>query len=197
MMHNILRQLRNNDRGSAAVEFALVMPVLFTVMFAGMDIAYRSLIQATLQGAVQKVARDATLETGANQAATLDTKVRNIVKPIIDSGTFTFTRQNYASFTRAGQPENFTDGNGNGVRDGGECFEDENGNGTRDLNSGIAGVGGSKDIVLYTASVSYPRLFPMRGMLGWSSTQTVSSTTVLRNQPFGQQAARTTTVICT
>lgn len=197
MTNQARKGLRENDSGSAVVEFALVVPILFTLIFAGMDLAYRGFINATLQGAVQKVARDATLETGASRASALDQKVQNIVKPIVDNGTFTFTRTNYSTFTKAGQPENFTDGNSNGVRDPGECFEDENGNGTRDLISGKSGVGGSRDVVLYTAAVSYPRLFPLHGLVGWSATQTVSSTTVLRNQPFGAQAAAVTTVICT
>ena len=197
MIRLISNELKRDSRGSAAVEFALVLPVLFTVIIASMDIAYKGFIHATLQGAVQKVARDGTLQTGAGQISALDAKVQNIVTPIVNNGTFTFTRRYYEAFTKAAQAESFTDSNGNGIRNTGECFQDENGNGTWDADAGRSGLGGSKDVVVYTASVSYPRLFPMKGLLGWSPTQVVSATTVLRNQPFGNQVTYTVQAICT
>ena len=50
------------------------------------------------------------------------------------------------------------------------------------------GQGGADDAVLYTVSVKYKRLFPMAKMFGWSSDLTVKASTVLRNQPYGEQA---------
>ena len=197
MIAATFKRWRRDDRGSAIVEFALVAPVLFTVIMAGMDLGYRGFINSTLQGAVQKAARDATLETGASQLTAIDTKVRNIVKPVVDNGTFTFNRRYHAGFTTAAQAESFTDTNANGIRNAGECFQDENGNLNWDADAGRSGLGGSRDVVVYTASVSYPRLFPMFGLLGWPSTQVVTATTVLRNQPFGAQATNIVQVICT
>ncbi len=192
-----LSHLGKDERGSTLLEFAFVAPILFTFIMAGMDLGYRAFISSTLQGAVQKAGRDSALENGALQAAVIDLKVKNLVKPIVDNGTFTFNRKYYQSFTKAGQAESFTDTNANGVRNTGECFEDENGNGFWDADSSRSGQGGARDIVVYSATVSYPRLFPMFGMLGWSATQQVKATTVLRNQPFGTQATTVAAVICT
>jgi Flp pilus assembly pilin Flp len=197
MIPSYLRRLRDDDQGSALIEFAFVAPVLLTFIMAGMDVGYRSFITSTLQGAVQKAGRDSALESGAQQTTIIDNKVKNMVKPIVDNGTFTFERKFYSSLTKAGQAENFTDTNNNGVRNPGECFDDENGNGVWDTDGGRGGQGGAKDIVVYTAKVSYPRLFPIYGMLGWSSVQEVKATTVLRNQPYGTQATPTVIAICT
>ena len=51
--------------------------------------------------------------------------------------------------------------------------------------------------VLYTAVVSYPRLFPMYGLVGMSNTVTLRAATVLRNQPFDEQDRSTETGNCT
>ena len=192
-----LRSLHRDARGSTLVEFALVAPTLLLMLMGLFDLSYRAWATAQLQGAVQKAGRDSTLE-GANAAlAGLDQRVRNQVQPLMQNGTLTFNRLKYASFTRAGQAENFTDGNANGIREAGECYQDENANSTWDADSGTGGNGGARDIVVYTATLSYPRIFPMYGLAGWSPTQVISATTVLRNQPFGNQAATTSTVICT
>ena len=91
----------------------------------------------------------------------------------------------------------YTDTNGNGKYDKGECFEDVNGNGVWDSDMGEGGQGGADDAVLYTMTVSYNRLFPMAKMLGWSATQTITASTVLRNQPYGTQSTSTPQTICT
>ena len=90
---------------------------------------------------------------------------------------------------RGGTPEKFVDKSPfNNKYDNGECFEDVNGNGKWDSDRGKTGQGGADDAVLYTVSVKYKRLFPMAKMFGWSSDLTVKASTVLRNQPYGEQA---------
>jgi Flp pilus assembly protein TadG len=197
MIRRFIRTIRNAQRGSTIIEFAFAAPILFLMLMAAFDLNYRAFIYSTLQGAVQKAARDGTLENGSGATSSLDARIRLQVAPIVDNGTFTFTRKNYESFTRAGQAENFTDANSNGVRDAGECFQDENGNASWDSDTGLSGQGGARDIVVYTATVVYPRIFPLYGMLGWNPNQTVSATTVLRNQPYATQQRAAPVAVCT
>ena len=75
----------------------------------------------------------------------------------------------------------------NGKYDAGECFEDVNGNGQWDADLGKAGQGAAQDAVLYKMEVTYPRLLPLAPLLGWTANQKVSASTVLRNQPYGDQ----------
>lgn len=119
-----------------------------------------------------------------------------MVRVIAKSATYTSSRKSYESFTKVA-PEPFTDTNGNGVRDIGECFDDINGNGTWDADPGVTGQGNASDVTLYTMTVTYPRLFPMPALLGWSSNATLSATTLLKNQPYASQTTRTTVSICT
>ena len=76
-------------------------------------------------------------------------------------------------------------------------FEDVNGNDTWDADIGEDGVGGPNDIVLYTVSATYDRLFPFWRMMGWDQEKTITASTVLKNQPFGEQLSSTVTTVCT
>lgn len=192
-----LKRLAADTSGLTIIEFALIAPTLMVMLMGTFDLGFRSYATAVLQGEVQKAARDATLETGSAAGAALNARVQDQVSRIISNGTWSFARRSYASFTRAGAAENFTDSNSNGVRDVGECYQDENGNSNWDADLGLLGQGTSDDIVVYTASVSYPRLFPMYGLLGWTPNQTISATTTLRNQPYGTQTTYTPVARCT
>lgn len=192
-----LHTLTRDERGITIVEFAMIAPTLMLMLMATYDLGYRAYITAVLQGEMAKAGRDSGLQNGGTAATSINNRVADRVRPLVQNGNFAFTRTNYPSFTRAGQQEQFTDGNANGSRDPGECFQDENGNGTWDVDSGISGQGSANDIVQYRVTLTYQRLFPMYGLLGWPSTQTISATTVLRNQPYGPQAARPAAVVCT
>ena len=197
-MTTLFNQLRRDERGMAIIEFAFVAPTFFMLMMATFDLGQTAYVSNVLTGEVQKAGRDATLEGASSNTSTLDDRIKSQAGQAVGSGgTWSFERKFYPSFTKAGQQENFSDGDNDGLRDPGECFQDENANGKWDAVGGRTGQGGADDIVVYTASVTYPRLFPMYKMLGWSQNQTVTATTVLRNQPFGDQAVYTPVTICT
>jgi len=191
------QRLANDKRGAALIEFAIVAPMLGLMLLGAFDVAHTLYVRAALQGVVQKAARDLSLESGlltAKQNA-LDDKVRNQVKALANNGTVTITRQWYRSYEHAAASkfEPWTDSNNNGTCDGpqgstpGEPYEDTNGNNRWDATGGNASQGGAKDAVLYTASISYARFFPMYNLIGGSRTTKVTASTVLRNQPYGDQ----------
>jgi Flp pilus assembly protein TadG len=149
------------------------------------DLSYGLYSASVLQGAIQKAARDATIES--SQPTALDARVKTAVHNIVPTASLTFTRSSYANFSDIGVPEDFTDVNGDGRCDAGEPFEDENGNGTWDEDRGREGNGGARDAVLYTVTASYPRPFPVTGLLGLPTQNTITARTVLRNQPWDIQ----------
>jgi Flp pilus assembly protein TadG len=191
------RRIAHDERGATVVEFAIVAPVMGLLLLGAFDVAHTLYMRAALQGVVQKVARDATLESGLNSATqtALDDKVRNQIKALANNGVVTITRQWYHNYAQAAasQFEPYTDTNHNGTCDGpqgltpGEPYEDSNGNGRWDATGGNLSQGGAKDAVLYTATVTYPRFFPLNNFIGGSSTTTVRAQTILRNQPYGDQ----------
>jgi Flp pilus assembly protein TadG len=182
-------RLARDESGVTVIEFAIVAPVMLLMLMGFFDLAHTEYARSVLQGAMQMAARNSTLESGLTSQAAIDSYVTNQVKSVVGTGaTFTSTRLSYSDFSSVGKPENYTDSNGNGQYDVGECFEDVNGNGQWDSDLGKSGQGGADDAVLYTMTVSYKRMFPMATMVGWPARQTIVASTVLRNQPYSGQS---------
>lgn len=195
---SILQRVRADRRGVTALEFAMIVPVMLAMIMGLGELMYQAYAQSILEGAIQKAGRDSSLQGGADNAATIDQSVLDMVKTIAPGASFasTPTRKNYDTFA-AMKPEPFTDTNGNGVRDTKECFDDINGNGSYDTDPGVTGQGGANDVTLYTVQVSYPRLFPVASFFGASATQTITAKTFLKNQPYASQTVATVKNLCT
>lgn len=198
LVSRLAARIARDTRGATIIEFAMVSPVMCLLIVGGLDIAHTLYVGAVLQGAVQKASRDATLESGldATVQARLDQFVRDQIEALASNATITIKRNYFSDFKDAAakQFEPFTDTNNNGTCDGpagttpGEPYEDTNNNQRWDRTGGNDGQGGAQDAVAYTVTMSYPRLFPVYGFLGGSDTTTVSATTILRNQPYADQA---------
>jgi Flp pilus assembly pilin Flp len=191
-----LRALRRDERGATLVEFAMVAPVLLLTLLGLFEMGYNYYIQAQLQGAIQKAARDSTIETAMGNTGEIDERVANAVHRIVPGARVGFSRTSYTNFTDVAEPEDFTDMDGNGTCGDGEPFEDANGNGTWDQDRGTIGQGGARDAVLYVVSVSYRRMFGVARLIGFPEMLTTEATTVVRNQPFGDQAAAAVAGTC-
>jgi Flp pilus assembly protein TadG len=186
------RRLISNEKGNALLEFAFVAPVFSGLIMGAMDLGHTQYMRDVLQGQVQKAARDSALENGASpaNAAAIDQRIRDQVLNLAKGATIDISRRYYRTFEDAStaQAEPFTDTDGDTSCNHGEPFQDNNNNGVRDSDGGDGGQGGAKDKVLYTVAVSYPRLFPVAGLLGMSDHVNLKATTVLSNQPYGDQA---------
>lgn len=189
------RAFGRDEKGATIVEFAMVAPIMGMLLLGAFDVGHTLYMRSVLQGIVQKVARDSTLESGlaVDQQDVLDERVRTQVRALANNLTTTITRKYYRTFSNAAasQFEPYTDTNGNGTCNGGEPYQDNNNNSRWDATGGNTGSGGAKDAVVYTVTVSYPRFFPIYRFIGGSNTTTITGSTVLRNQPYGDQAAPT------
>ncbi len=188
--------LRRDARGTSAVEFAMTAPILFLVISGTLDMAQGYYVNTVLQGAVNAAARKSSLQTGPTESAKLDGLVSTMVKYAMPKATVTFARKNYSQFSTVGMPEDFTDTNKNAKYDSTECFVDMNGNLIWDSDMGTAGLGGANDVVVYTVTVNYKRMFGFGSYLGLPINQTIRGTTILKNQPFSTQPNRTGTSVC-
>lgn len=190
MIRALFRRLRRSRDGVTVIEFALLAPVLLTMLMGLLDLAHNMFTMQMLQGAVQQAARNSSIEGANIKTAALDGIVTTAVHAISPQATLQFDRSAYSSFTDVAQPEDFTDIDSNETCDNGEPFEDANGNGTWDADRGRSGHGGARDAVLYTVTITYPRFFPIARLIpGQTDSFTMSTRTVLRNQPFGAQDA--------
>ena len=193
MRRRALRSLGGDRRGATLVEFAIVSPVFLMLLVGILDIAHGQVLRAVLQGALQKSGRDSTLEANATTAnqAIVDKKVRDTVGGLAFGQPITFKRRFYRTFERAAaaQAEPYTDGNANGRCDNGEQYMDNNLNTVWDADGADAGQGFAFDKAVYSASITYPRLFPLWRFVGGDSTATASARTVLMNQPYVGQGS--------
>ncbi len=186
-------RVRGDEEGGTLVEFAVIAPVFFMLLMGIFDFGHTIYIRSVLNGAVQDAARDSALENAAVAGNTdvIDNKVRTAVQNLskgIKDNDIKIERVSYFSFDDVNRPEAFTDSDGDSICNNNEVFEDENANGVWDADIGEDGLGGARDVVVYNLEVTYDRVFPLYRMLGRSQSVTLSSSTVLQNQPYAQQA---------
>jgi len=192
-----LQSLRRCDTGATIVEFALVVPLFLTVVFGIFDIGLNLYANSVLQGAMQRVGRDFSMEAATSNRARLESFVRSQVSMVAPGAQVTFTRRSYFDFADIGQAETFDDINANNRCDSNEPFEDVNGNNTWDAERGRDNdIGGARDAVMLTAEVRHRRLFPLHALIGVSDQVVMRASTVLRNQPYDEQDRATTLGHC-
>jgi Flp pilus assembly protein TadG len=184
------RRLRRDDRAVTILEFAMIAPVMLLLLLGFFDLGYRAYATSVLQGALHDAARMATV--GGHSMAEIDSLVRTRLSNFAARSTTTTEAANYYQFSGVSQPELIVgDTTPLNTYNAGDCFEDANGNNQYDTDRGAAGTGNSDDIVRYRVTITFPRVFPLGVLMGWPSTQTLTSETVLRNQPYGGRVTST------
>ncbi len=177
-------------RGVTVLEFALILPVMLTLIFGGLELGYRAYLGAVIQGALLEVARVASV--GNKTEEQIDTLIMGRIGVLTAIGNVkSIQKESFFNFSNVGKPEKITsDTDPIGVYNATDCYEDANNNNRYDtaLNSGI---GTADDIVRYRVTVTYPDLLPAKGLLGWGSEQTIVASTVLRNEPFAGRSQPT------
>lgn len=190
----MLRSLGRDSTGATLVEFAFVGPVLILMIMGLFDISHTQYTSSVLHGAMQKAGRDLTLENAGSRQSTIDQRVIDQVRSVMPNGAnVTLRKFSHNDFSDVNVPEEFTDQNNDGVCNNNEPYIESNGTPGWQANRGSNGLGGARDVVLYEATVTYPRMFPMFGLAGLPRNVTVKAATILRSQPFDEQNRRTNT----
>ena len=192
MIRRLFQHLRDDVRGATMVEFAVIATPLCMILLGLTDFGYRSYVDSMVEGTLHRAARMATV--GNKTPDQIDDFVRSQLSTFSSNGTVTITKKSYYQFSNVDKSEPLcasagADLNNNGAVDIGDCYQDINNNGTWDQDSSKNGIGGSDDIVFYSVSLTSPRVVPLGNLLGWADTQTISANTLMRNQPYGSQAA--------
>ena len=183
-----LKALWADKRGSAFLEFAFALPIVIIVLAGTLELGLVLFADSLLEGAV----RDTSRLGITGYAPTSESRDEMILKALnsdtlglIDTSKATITHKVYDSFADIGQPEPYTDSNGNGSYDVGEPYNDVNGNGQWDSDMGVAGLGGSGDIVLYTVSYDWTSWTHLIDPLfGKDGKITLTASTAVRNEPY-------------
>lgn len=186
-MPALAHRLVRDTAGVTVAEFALIAPVMCMTLMGLFDLSYNLYADTMIEGAVQEAARSSTIEDFASDTEVLDAAVRQEVQKIVPGATVSFSRKAYVNYVDIGEPEEFTDSNGDGSCNDNEPFDDANGNGHWDADRSKDASNGARDAVLYEVTARYDRAFPLPGLLAWDPQVTVRASTVLRNQPYGLQ----------
>ena len=190
-----LRLLARDPSGIAAIEFAIIAPVMIALFCGTIEIGHMTFARAVLEGAITEAARTATATQEVSEAdrdAVMRKKIGDAMANFrtAPGKTLTIHTTVYRNFATA-YPENFEDTNKNGVYDNGEPFTDRNANGKWDPAQPISGtMGGPGDVVSYTAHFPKRVLFGFfAGAIGLSNGIDLSATTVVRNEAFVKKSA--------
>lgn len=180
-----LRRLIYNTRGASTLEFG-ILAVPFTMLIVGFfEIAIIGFLSAAMEGAALEASRFGTTG-GQPEGVSRSEQVRSIIVErtlgLLNPQKLEIDTLVYDSFGDIGEPEPFTDNNGNGSYDDGEPYSDVNGNGQWDDDMGAAGLGGPDAVVVYHVTYPWPAMTPlMRPMIG---EVTLSASVPVRNEPF-------------
>jgi Flp pilus assembly protein TadG len=178
-----LRAFRRDRRGVTAVEFGFIALPMSLMILPPIDLGYRVYGQSVLQGVLVRAARLST--TGNYSNSQIDAVVHNELAEFKNNATVTITRQSYQKFGGVGASEKITSDTAPvGSYNVGDCYDDTNGNGSWDADQGRAGQGGAEDVVLYQVTLTFPRIIPMTGLLGFPSNETLKSSIIIKNQPY-------------
>ena len=186
----ISRNLGRDTSGATIVEFAVVAPIFIGIIMFIFDMGFMAYARSILSGEVNAVGRASALETATDETrADMDARVAEQVRLIVPDGAVTFERESFNTYGLAQtRVEPFVDVNDNDRCDTGESYLDLNGNSRFDLDGARTGGGGARDVVIYTATLQYTRIFPVAEFFGMNRDVELQARTILKNQPFDQQS---------
>lgn len=187
---SISRQLRADERGIAAVEFALIAPIMLLIICGFMEYAHVSTARTTLEAATMRAARavaatDCPDDRDEIMLSIIETGMENTpAKPGTELEVVTKAYSN--AFSDVGEPEPFNDVNANGKWDTGEPYTDINGNGEYDTDMGTVGsIGGAGQVISYTATFQVASLFGfVSERFNAGEAYRIEASTVIRNEPI-------------
>jgi Flp pilus assembly protein TadG len=162
-----------DNRGNAAIEFAIIGTSFMMMLLAAFEFGYMLFIQSVLDNAARDAAR--LIRTGqaqisGNASSTFDTLLCNEVGTLIGCGSIIYQAQVFNDWTSAQTAVNNPpprDTNGNMISVG--------------FNAGTAG-----QIMVVTVTYNYPFFTPWIGGLvgGASKSAYLQSVVVFQNEPY-------------
>ena len=188
-MIRCIKTLVKDRFGTAALEFALVVPVVIALLAGTVEFAMVGFRISLLEGGLREAARFGTTGSTVEETETREETIINMVN-LHSAGLFTVTPEQlstlvYPDFDKIGQSEPFTDTNGNDAYDTGEPFTDVNCNTEWDVDMGLAGSGGGEEVVLYTVNVEVDSMTGLFDSLITDDGKiSLSATIAIRNEPF-------------
>lgn len=179
---------RRAETGATIVEFALIAPVLMLIILGIVEVSLAMLAQNMMEGATfsaSRMGKTGYVAAGQTREATIRNVLAKRAGILLNMNKVAITSKVYQQFSQVGQPEPFIDANGNGVWDPGENYTDVNGNGQYDKDMGVAGLGNSAQVVVYTVTYPWAIAPPMIAkLIGSAGVLNLTARTVVQNEPY-------------
>ncbi len=187
-MRNLLTLFRRRNDGGTAVEFALVAPAFFMIMWGTVEVGMLALSSTLLEGAVREAARvgiTGYAPTGTARVDHIKNTVQKYTINFLDITKLTIDTKSYTGFDSIGKAEDFVDKIPfNGKYDAGETFTDTNGNGKWDSDQGKSGLGDPGSVVLYTLSYDWNWFAGYAKDIFGVPAVTLKAIVAVRNEPY-------------
>ncbi|TDR80240.1 TadE/TadG family type IV pilus assembly protein [Paludibacterium purpuratum] len=149
-----------NQRGVAALEFALIFPFLLVVTVGAIDVALETFMDAALDrgaSAASRIGVTVVVPAGVDRDQAIYNAIWGTVGQFLQSPSqLTVSTMTYPNYSSIGQPEPCGD---DSYAKTGTCtgpFTDINGNGHWDRDMGASGAGGYGAIVRYQVKITRP-----------------------------------------
>lgn len=174
--------------GSAAIEFALIAPVMLLFAIGTVEMSLMMMAQNIMESATfsaSRIGKTGYVATGKTREDTIMDELASKSAGLIDTRKITIQTLAYDTFSDVGKPEPFVDANNNGVRDNGENFTDVNGNGVYDSDMGASSSGNAGQVVVYEVTYPWKIATPiMSSFIGTNGIFTLTAHAVVKNEPF-------------
>ena len=188
----ILRRLRRTEEGATAVEFAIVAPVFFMMMFGIIEYGLILMTKIAIESATQQVSRSA----GVNKAVTGCSDRACQVRVLVQDKTFGLVNKNYvqvnsmvissATDPSPPIPDLCTDG---GAPNPPSCSYYINNDGVPGYQQAgsvtVGSVGAQNELVEIRVSYVWQVMMPLLVPFFQDGVVRMSSATVVKNEPFG------------
>ena len=186
---NILR----DTRGATMVEFALVAPVFFLLLFGIIEFSIITFAKSVMEGATNvtsRLGKTGFVEEGTTREELLINLLVEKSQGVLDEDKIVITTLIYESFSDINTAEPLSiDVNGNSEYDelDGDTYQDVNGNGQWDEDMGQAGLGGAGDIVVYNVHYPWHVMTPVMStfLADKDGNFPLDVSVVVRNEPYG------------
>lgn len=183
-----LRRLWRDSKGVTALEFAFVLPVLVLIVFGAMEFSMITFANALLEGGLREASRfgiTGQVPSGSSREDYIVDIINLHGAGVVNLTTADVDVKTYTNFSKIGQPEPYTDQNGNGSYDSGEPYTDTNCNNSWDQDMGLAGAGAGGEVVLYSVNYDLPMITGfLNGFIGNNGTFPLEASVAVRNEPF-------------
>lgn len=182
-----LRRLRACRKGSTAVEFALLAPLVVVVMMAIVEFALISFAGVVMDGvsaSVSHIGKTGYAPAGTDRLAYLRNQLQVQSGGLLNPSLLSIDIQWYNGLNDVGKPEPCLISACSPASPPG-TYTDVNGNRQWDADQGSPGAGSGGVAALYRLSYPWPLFTPaIRAFFGGAGTVTLSSSAVVRNEGF-------------